>query len=106
MCPCFPFDDTTFRPAPQSGLLSRSTSFLHFKKNIIFSLWPRRALCGNLWSETEQGDLSMKKNTWFLTLLITVLLLAAGGVLLWRTGFFQAATSLEGLQAYIETFSP
>ncbi|WP_417094299.1 TVP38/TMEM64 family protein [Intestinimonas timonensis] len=48
----------------------------------------------------------MKKNTWFLTLLITVLLLTAGGVLLWRTGFFQAATSLEGLQAYIETFSP
>ena len=48
----------------------------------------------------------MKKPTWFLTLLITVLLLAAGGVLLWRTGFFQAATSLDGLQAYIETFSP
>ena len=48
----------------------------------------------------------MKKYTWVLTLLITVLLLAVGGVLLWRTGFFQAATSLDGLQTYIETFSP
>lgn len=48
----------------------------------------------------------MKKRTWFLTLLSTVLLLTMGGILLWRTGFFQAATSLSGLQDYITAFSP
>ena len=48
----------------------------------------------------------MKKRTWFLTLLSTLLLLTMGGILLWRTGFFQAATSLDGLQTYIAAFSP
>ena len=48
----------------------------------------------------------MKKRTWFLTLLSTVLLLTMGGILLWRTGFFQAATSLSGLQNYLTAFSP
>ena len=48
----------------------------------------------------------MKKRTWFLTLLSTVLLLTMGGILLCRTGFFQAATSLSGLQDYITAFSP
>ena len=48
----------------------------------------------------------MKKHTWALTLLATLLLLALGGVLLWRTGFFRAAASLDGLQAYIRAFSP
>ena len=48
----------------------------------------------------------MKKRTWFLTLLSTVLLLTMGGILLWRTGFFQAATSLSGLQDYLTAFSP
>lgn len=48
----------------------------------------------------------MKKRTWFLTLLSTVLLLTMGGILLWWTGFFQAATSLSGLQDYLTAFSP
>ena len=48
----------------------------------------------------------MKKHTWALTLLATLLLLALGGILLWRTGFFWAAASLDGLQAYIQAFSP
>ena len=48
----------------------------------------------------------MKKHTWALTLLATLLLLALGGILLWRTGFFRAAASLDGLQAYIQAFSP
>lgn len=48
----------------------------------------------------------MKKRTWFLTLLSTVLLLTMGGILLCRTGFFQAATSLSGLQDYLTAFSP
>ena len=48
----------------------------------------------------------MKKHTWALTLLSTLLLLSLGGILLWNTGFFRAATSLEGLQAYIQAFSP
>ena len=48
----------------------------------------------------------MKKHTWALTLLATLLLLALGGILLWRTGFFRAAASLDGLQAYIRAFSP
>ena len=48
----------------------------------------------------------MKKHTRTLPLLLTLFLLILGTAFLWRTGFFQAATSLEGLQAYIQTFSP
>jgi len=35
-----------------------------------------------------------------------LLLLAGGGWFLYSTGFFQAATSLEGLRAYINRFAP
>ena len=48
----------------------------------------------------------MKRKKWTVTLLATLVLLGAGGYLLWRTGFFAAATSLEGIQRYIEAFSP
>ena len=48
----------------------------------------------------------MKRKKWIMTLLATLVLLGAGGYLLWQTGFFTAATSLEGIQRYIEAFSP
>ena len=48
----------------------------------------------------------MKKPNRLLPLLIALVLLAVGAILLWQTGFFQAASSLAGLQTYIETFSP
>ena len=48
----------------------------------------------------------MKRKKWTATLLATLVLLGAGGYLLWRTGFFAAATSLEGIQRYIEAFFP
>ena len=48
----------------------------------------------------------MKRKKWTVTLLATLVLPGAGGYLLWRTGFFAAATSLEGIQRYIEAFSP
>ena len=50
--------------------------------------------------------IGMKKHTWFLTLLTTLFFLSLGAVLLWKTGFFQAVTSLESLQTYIQAFSP
>ena len=43
---------------------------------------------------------------WIVTLVSTLLLLAAGLIFLWQTGFFTAVTSLDGLQRYIEEFSP
>lgn len=48
----------------------------------------------------------MKRKRWIVTLLLTLTLLGAGGYFLWRTGFFAAATSLEGIQRYMEAFSP
>ncbi len=49
----------------------------------------------------------MKKNRkWIATLFITVILLAACLLFLWQSGFFAAASSLEGLQGYIDHFSP
>ena len=39
-------------------------------------------------------------------LLLAAILLGAGGYGLWRTGFFQAASSLEGLRGYILDFAP
>ena len=47
----------------------------------------------------------MKKHRWNITLALTVLLLGGGLLFLWQTGFFAAATSLEGIRAYIEEFS-
>ena len=48
----------------------------------------------------------MKDRKWVLTLLLTILLLGAILLLLWRTGFFQAADSVEALQEYIERWTP
>lgn len=49
----------------------------------------------------------MRRNyTWCLTLLLTLALLGGGGWFLWSTGFFQAASSIEGMRAYMEDFSP
>ncbi len=46
----------------------------------------------------------MKKR--LIILILTILLLAGGGWFLYSTGFFQAASSLEGLRTYIHRFSP
>ena len=48
----------------------------------------------------------MERREKHLALGLTLLLLAGVCLLLWRTGFFRAAGSVEGLQAYIERFSP
>lgn len=48
----------------------------------------------------------MKRYTWTLTLIVTIALLGGGGLFLWQTGFFQAATSLEGMREYIQNFAP
>lgn len=48
----------------------------------------------------------MKRHKWAATLVAALLLTVGGAVFLWRTGFFAAATSLEGIQGYIEAFSP
>lgn len=48
----------------------------------------------------------MKRYKWAVTLFLTLLLIGGGAVFLWQTGFFAAATSLEGIQGYIEDFSP
>lgn len=46
------------------------------------------------------------RHKWLFTLLAALFLIGGGGLFLWRTGFFAAATSLEGIHAYIENFSP
>ena len=43
---------------------------------------------------------------WGVTLLFVIILLGGGGLFLWRTGFFEVVTSQEGVQAYIDAFSP
>ncbi len=48
----------------------------------------------------------MKRHQWAATLILAILLLGGGALLLWQTGFFAAATSLEGMRGYIEYFSP
>lgn len=48
----------------------------------------------------------MKRYTWTLTLIVTIALLGGGGLFLWQTGFFQAATSLDGMREYIQNFAP
>lgn len=53
-----------------------------------------------------KGEGPVKRYGWKITLLLAVVLIGGGVLLLWRTGFFQAASSLEGLQAYIERCSP
>lgn len=42
----------------------------------------------------------------WLLLIVTVLLCAGGGLFLWHSGFFQAASSQEGLRQYIQNFAP
>ena len=46
---------------------------------------------------------AVRKN---VPLIAAVLLIFGGGCFLWKTGFFQAASSVEGLRAYIENFAP
>ena len=46
----------------------------------------------------------MKKNA--LLFVAVLALLAGGGWFLYSTGFFQAASSLEGLRTYISRFAP
>lgn len=48
----------------------------------------------------------MKDKKWIGTLVGTVLLIGLGALFLWETGFFSAVTTLDGVRAYIERFSP
>ena len=48
----------------------------------------------------------MKNRQKLFLLAATLLLLAGGGWFLYSTGFFQSATSLEGVRAYIAQFAP
>ena len=48
----------------------------------------------------------MKKKKQSLILVLALLLLLGGGLFLYRSGFFQAATSSEGLHEYIRRFAP
>jgi len=47
-----------------------------------------------------------KKRSWLPALFLALLLCAGGLYFLYATGFFQAASSLEGVQAYIQRFAP
>ena len=47
----------------------------------------------------------MKRKGW-LVLLAVVLLLAGGGVLLWKSGFFDALTSQQAMRDYIQRSAP
>ena len=51
-------------------------------------------------------DSKQNRHTWIATLAATLLLLGALAWLLWRSGFFQAAHTVESLQAYIGRFAP
>ena len=55
---------------------------------------------------TRKGALFVHMRRRILFLAVTVLLLLGGGYFLYRTGFFAAATSLEGLQTYIARSAP
>lgn len=46
------------------------------------------------------------RKKWLISLLAAILLIAGGALFLWYTGFFSTARSVEGLQAYIDRFSP
>lgn len=48
----------------------------------------------------------MKEKKWIVTLILTLLLLGGLVGLMWKTGFFQAASSIPELQAYIERWAP
>ena len=48
----------------------------------------------------------MSKHRRWVYVLLTVLLLGGGALFLWRTGFFDAMSSLEAMQDYISRFSP
>lgn len=47
-----------------------------------------------------------KKVFWIVTLAVTLVLLTALALLLWSTGFFEAARSQEALSNYIERYTP
>jgi len=47
-----------------------------------------------------------QKNTALLALLAAAVLCVGGGAFLWKTGFFEAMRSVEGVQAYVEGFAP
>ena len=50
--------------------------------------------------------MGMKRRRWLAALLVLVFVLGGGALLLWRTGFFAAAASLEGMRAYIGRYAP
>lgn len=54
----------------------------------------------------QMRETDMRRHKWMLTLILALVLVGGVGVFLWNTGFFAAASSLEGIQAYIGRFSP
>ena len=60
--------------------------------------------CVRIASDKNKRVSSTKKKAFIWT--VSLLLLAGGGWFLYRTGFFQAASSLESLRAYILRFAP
>ena len=52
------------------------------------------------------GNREMTRAKRWAAVLLTLALLAGGGVFLWRSGFFAALTSTQAMQDYIEHFSP
>lgn len=48
----------------------------------------------------------MKRHSALLALVASVLLCGGGGLFLWKTGFFAAMQSVEGIQNYIMNFAP
>lgn len=48
----------------------------------------------------------MKEKRWIGTLLVTLLLLGGLLALMWQTGFFQSARSLEAMQSYMSQWAP
>lgn len=54
----------------------------------------------------EKEGIPLKRRSWLIACLVTLALCAGGLYFLVSTGFFQAATSVEGLQDYIQRFTP
>lgn len=48
----------------------------------------------------------MRAPRWIVPLAAAVLLISGGGWFLWKTDFFQAASSVDGIRGYIAAFAP
>lgn len=52
------------------------------------------------------GEKPAMKRKWLITLIPAALLLTAGGILLWKSGFFNALSSQQAMGDYIQRFAP